>query len=183
VAFDVPLRDGRAVAAVNTVDSHIKIEIAEHAGLPEIRGLAAGGRTLYAQFDAQGRVVAAASSRGLAVAGQAILADAGDWALLSLDGKDLRDSEQVLAMPFGPGAFGLSRSQGSPALAGEVGEFRAGKWVPLETQRLEMREGAVRGEADAATAYDLRLLASSGRLGEARGTLERLLRVQPLSRP
>jgi hypothetical protein len=178
LAFDIPLRSGRAVVAVNATDVPSKIVIAEHAGCPEISGLASVGRTLYVQFDAQGRVVAAASSRGLSVAGKEILQEQGDWALLSLDGKELRESAQVLAMPFGAGNFGLVRAAGAPALVGEVGEFRSGKWTPLEAQKLETADGAVRGVADAVTAYDLRLLAVPEQVGDARAKLERLLRVR-----
>jgi hypothetical protein len=180
LAFDVPLHNGCAVAAINTTPSQVKITIAKHAGYPEICGLADGGRTLYVQFDAAGQVVAAASSRGLSVDGKEILLAEGDWALLSLDGRDLRESSQILAMPFGSGRFGLTRRAGAPALVSEVGEFRAGKWTALETQKLEASAGAVHGTADSATAYDPRLLAVAGQLPAARENMERLLRVRPL---
>jgi hypothetical protein len=156
----------------------VQAAIAPHAGLPEIRAGLMPGRTLYVQVDAKGHGVAAASSRGLAVAGREFLEGEGDWALLSLDGKDLRESAQVLALPFGAGRFGLARADGAPALTGEVGEFRAGVWTPLEPQKLEVGDGAVRGSADAATAYDLRLLAAEGQMPAARERAERLLRVR-----
>ncbi len=178
LAFDVALQEGRALVAVNTTTGVVQAAIAPHAGLPEIRAGLMPGRTLYVQVDAKGHGVAAASSRGLAVAGREFLEGEGDWALLSLDGKDLRESAQVLALPFGAGRFGLARADGAPALTGEVGEFRAGVWTPLEPQKLEVGDGAVRGSADAATAYDLRLLAAEGQMPAARERAERLLRVR-----
>jgi hypothetical protein len=178
LAFDVALQEGRAVAAVNTTTGAVQTVLAAHAGLPEIRAGLMPGRTLYVQVNAAGQVVAAASSRGLAVAGREVLTGEGDWAVLSLDGKDLCESAQVLALPFGPGSFGLARAAGASALAGEVGEFRAGVWTPLETQTLEAADGAVRGAADTVTAYDLRLLAAEGQMPAARERAERLLRVR-----
>lgn len=180
VAFDVALRGGRAVAAVNASSEARQVTVRVDEGAPEVRADLAAGRTLYVQMDGAGRVVAAAAQGGLALDGAAVLAagEAGDWAVLSLDGKDVRESGQVLAMPFGAGRFGLARAAAAPALAGEVGEFRDGGWVTLEAQGLEAAGGAVRGAADEVTAYDLRLLAAEGQMPAARDRAERLLRVR-----
>lgn len=179
LTFDVPLRNGRALTAVNMRAETVRVEIPAHAGYPALRAGLAAGRTLYVQLSASGQVVAAAAQDGLLVGGEAILKGAGDWAALSLDGLDLRESAQVLALPFGAGRFRLARAAGAPALAGEVGEFRVGQWTALEAQRLEAAEGTAGGTADAATAYDLRLLASEGQMANVRERVEKLLRVRP----
>ena len=131
-------------------------------------------------LDKEGRVTAAAAQGGLAVGGESVLAGSGDCAFLSLDGKDLRGSEQVVVLPFGAGRFGLARAKGSAALVGDVGEFCAGKWVTLEKQALVSDGASIHGDADVATAYDLRLLTSTERMTIARENVERLLRVRPL---
>jgi hypothetical protein len=114
----------------------------------------------------------------LEVDGAAVTMEGSDGAFLALDGRDLRWSEQVLAMPFGAGGLALARLPGGSALAGEVGEFRAGKWTSLERQRLSAENACVRAAVDAATAYDLRLLASEKQLPAARERAEQLLRVK-----
>jgi len=178
--FDVALRNGRALTAINMSDSAQRVEIPAHAGYPSVRAGLAAGRTLYLQLDAEGHVTAAAAQEGVAVDGADVMRGTGDCACLALDGRDLRVSEQVAVLPFGAGRFALARSNDAAALTGEVGEFRAGKWTPLETQNLALERGALQGDADAVTAYDLRLLTTSSRAMLARENMERLLRVQPL---
>ena len=178
--FDVALRNGRVLTAINMSGSAQRVEIPSHAGYPAIRAGLADGRTLYVQLDAVGRVVAAAAQGGLSVGGEEVLGGAGDCAFLALDGKDLRVSEQVVVMPFGAGRFAFARSKASAALTGEVGEFRAGKWTVLEAQTLAVENDVLRGDADAVTAYDLRLLTTVSRAALAHENMERLLRVRPL---
>ena len=179
LVFDVALRNGRALTAVNMSDETRQVTIPAHGKYPEIRAGLSAGRTLYAMFDGPGNVVAAAAQEGLAVGGRDVLPGKGDFAFLSLDAKDLRQSEQVAVMPFGEGRFTLSREAGSAALMGEVGEFRAGQWIRLEGQALEAAEGGVAGKTDAATAYDLRLLSAPQRVESSRQRLADLLRVRP----
>ena len=174
------MRDGRAVAAVNQSEETRHLVIPARGRLPEIRAGVAAGRTLYVQVNARGEVVAAAAQQGLAVGDADVLKAAGDWAVLSLSGEDVRRAPCLAAFPFGEGALGLCRDAGAPALAGEVGEFRAGVWTRLEEQALQIQPGVIRGETDAATAYDMRVLADPARMNGARETMERLLRVRPL---
>lgn len=181
--FDVALRNGRALTAVNMAATARQVDIPAHAGYPAIRASLAAGRTLYVMLDPEGRVTAAAAQGGLTVDGADVLAGDGDCAFLALDAKDLRQSEQVVALPFGPGRFALSRAKDAARLTGEVGEFRAGAWVVLEQQALVSEGTALCGSADAATAYDLRLLTSADRIGAARDNVGRLLRIRPLNNP
>lgn len=183
LVFDVALRNGRALAAVNMAESSRQVTIPAHGGYPEVRAGLAAGRTLYVMLDPQGRVLAAAAQEGLAVDGQPVLTGKGDFAYLSLTAEDLRRTANVAVLPFGAGTFGLVREPDAPALAGEVGEFRAGRWTVLEKQPLATERGSVSGVADAVTAYDLRLLSAPETTGSARENLERLLRVQPLKTP
>ena len=183
LVFEVALRDGRAVAAVNQSEETRHLVIPARGRLPEIRAGVAAGRTLYVQINAQGEVVAAAAQQGLTVGGAEVLKAGGDWAVLSLSGEDVRRATCVAAFPFGEGEIGLCRDAGAPALAGEVGEFRAGVWTRLEEQALQMQAGVICGEADAATAYDVRLLSLPARVAETRTTIEHLLRVRSLKAP
>ncbi|MDD4101287.1 MAG: hypothetical protein PHU80_01475 [Kiritimatiellae bacterium] len=175
--FDVALRNGSALVGVNMSKAKRRVVVLSHNGYPEIVVDIAAGRTLYVQLGLDGRVVAAAAQGRLAVNGNDILAEGcGDMAFLALDGRDLRESGQVAAMPFGPGRFALARAAGSVPLAGAVGEFRDGRWVTLEEQRLETGGGAVAGAVDSATAYDLRVL--HGGAGDACAEFEKLLYVR-----
>ena len=185
LAFYVPMANSGdfAVVAVNMATNAQEVVISAvpnpHAG--EIRATVGAGRTLYVMVcDRNCAVVAAAAQGRLEVNGHAVFSGGGDWAMLSLDGRDLSEAEQVLALPFGAGGFGLSRAKGAAALVGEVGEFRAGKWVKLEKQALVSGGTALRGDADVVTAFDLRLLATAERMTIAHGNAERLLRVRPL---
>ncbi len=92
------------------------------------------GRTLYVQVNARGEVVAAAAQQGLSVGGAEVLKAGGDWAVLALNGEDVRRAPFLAAFPFGEGCVGLCRADGAPALAGEVGEFLAGVWTRLAAQ-------------------------------------------------
>ena len=179
LVFDVALRDGRALVAVNAAQEAVSAEIPTRVGFPAVRAGLAAGRTLYLRLDAAGRVVAAAAQSGLAVGGAEVLG-AGDCAFVALDGRDLRESEQVMALPFGAGRFACQRAPGAAALAGEVGEFRAGKWTVLEPQKITANGAALTCEADATTAYDVRLLSTPSRAALARENAERLLRMRPL---
>ena len=178
LVFDVALRNGRARTAVNASDVRQAVEIPGSAGFPSVSAELGAGRTLYVQLDAEGQVVAAEAQGVLEVDGAPVLGALSDCAFLALDGQDLRWSEQVLALPFGAGGFALARLPGSAALTGEVGEFRAGQWTALEPQRLEAGAARVRGPVDAATAYDLRLLAAADKRAAAREGAEALLRVR-----
>ena len=179
LVFDVALRNGRALAAINMAGDARHVLIPAHAGYPEIRAGVAAGRTLYVMLGGQGQVLAAAAQDGLTVDGKTVLSGRGDCAVLSLTEEDVRCSVQVAVMPFGAGRFTVSRDAVSPSLAGEVGEFRAGCWVVLEKQVLDAAGGALKGDVDEVTAYDLRLLSAPEQAVAARARVERLLRVRP----
>ena len=183
LVFDVALRNGRALTAINMAGNVQQVVIPAHGGYPEVRAGIAAGRTLYVMLDNVGQVVAASAQGGLRVDGQDVLKGQGDCAFLALDAKDVRNSEQLAVLPFASGVFAVSRSKDAVPLAGEVGEFRVGKWVTLERQALVSQDGVLSGAADAATAYDLRLLAVPERVEAARDKMERLLRIKALISP
>ncbi len=183
LVFDVALRNGRALTAINMAVSERQVVIPAHGSYPEVRAGIAAGRTLYVMLDSRGAVLAAAAQGGLTVEGAAVLKGSGDCAFLALDAKDVRHSEQLAVLPFGAGVFAVVRSKDAVPLAGEVGEFRAGKWVTLERQALVSEGDVLSGVADAVTAYDLRLLVADGHSDAVRGNVERLLRIKPLTRP
>ncbi len=93
----------------------------------------------------EGKVVAVNAYGEASVAGEPVMTGSGLKALLSLDGEDLRQSEAILIAPFEPGRVELSRRSGD--FVAVVGEFRAGKWTPLE--RIALAEGAIGLELDA----------------------------------
>jgi len=59
-----------------------------------------------------------------------VMSASGLTAVLSLDGRDLRQSEAMLVAPFDQGRVELGRRSGQ--FVAVVGEFRAGNWTVLE---------------------------------------------------
>ena len=88
---------------------------------------------------------------------------------LALDGKDLPESEMILALPFGP-AERIRLIGARKRLVGEIGEFRASRWT-----RLEQIDGAVDFSVDEPSATDMRLFAAPEKLDEARRRAAALL--------
>ena len=92
--------------------------------------------------------VVAVSTYGVASIGEETLIDGqGLKAALSLDGKDLRQSDAILVGPFETGTLGLPpRAANWVAL---IGEFRGGEWTTLE--RITQLGAELEIDADRAT--------------------------------
>jgi len=97
----------------------------------------------------EGNVVAVSAYGKASAAGESLMTGAGLKALLSLDGEDLRRSEAVLIAPFEPGRAELARQAGDYVAV--AGEFRSGKWTPLERISLVDAPLAIDLDADRAT--------------------------------
>jgi hypothetical protein len=160
-------------------EKHQDALIPAHGGFPEVSAGIEAGRTLTLMWNKAGDVTVAAAQGSLIVNGETLLPGNGDCAFVALDGRDLRISEQILALPFGAGRFALQRADGAGSLAGESGEFRKGCWTVLEKQSLNKTGSVLTGKIDAATAYDMRLLTTSEKIPDARENAQRLLRFQP----
>ncbi|MFH1268544.1 MAG: hypothetical protein ABIK89_22705 [Planctomycetota bacterium] len=94
----------------------------------------------------EGNVVAVNACGKASVAGEPLMTGEGLKALLSLDGEDLRRSQAILVAPFEPGRVELARRSGD--FVAVAGEFRSGKWTPLE--RLSLSEAPLTLDADRA---------------------------------
>ncbi|MDA3926949.1 MAG: hypothetical protein PF904_19920 [Kiritimatiellae bacterium] len=178
--FDVAVQEGRMLVALNMADKHQDVSISAHNGYPAVNAGIDAGRTLTLMWNKQGAVTVVAAQGSLSVDGKPILPNNGDCAFLSLDNRDLRSSDQIMALPFGVGRFALQRVEGAGKLEGEKGEFSKGHWVVLEKQLLKGDGSVVSGEIDAATAYDIRLLATPENQVKARESAQRLLLFQGL---
>ncbi|HUT88613.1 MAG TPA: beta-galactosidase trimerization domain-containing protein [Thermoguttaceae bacterium] len=97
----------------------------------------------------EGHVVAASAYGRASVGDEPLMTGDGLKALLSLDGEDLRRSQAILIAPFEPGRVELpNRSDDFVAIAGE---FRSGKWTPLERLPLSGASLSIDVDADRAT--------------------------------
>lgn len=96
-----------------------------------------------------GKVVAVNATGSAAVDGKPLMSGEGMKALLSLDGRDLRDSESILVAPFASGTLELPAR--SARLVASVGEFRNGCWKPLERINLDPRKPSLDIDGDRAT--------------------------------
>jgi hypothetical protein len=95
--------------------------------------------------------------------------------VLSLDQKDLRESEMLCLLPMGEGRVRV-KSQGlSGGAEFQAGEFRKGKWVALERGSVGMREGWLSLRVNRDRDLSIIVLASAGRMEEATKRLTSLL--------
>jgi len=97
---------------------------------------------------ADGRLVAAFTDAKLEVAGSAVMDGIGMKGLLSLDGRDVRQSQALLVAPWEPGRLRLSRSAERVAV---VGDFRDGRWVGFERIAIPAGSSELAIDADRAT--------------------------------
>ena len=165
------------LVALNMSDEHRDITIPAHGSYPEVKAGIDAGRTLTLMWNKTGDVTIAAAQGSLSVAGRKILSGNGDCAFVSLDGKDLSNSEQLMALPFGKGSFSFNRADNSAKLIAESGEFKTGAWKVLETQSLKSSTSSISGQIDDVTAYDIRLLSTREKQTDSRSKAEHLLRI------
>ena len=99
----------------------------------------------------------------------------GHVMLMSLDQKDLKESEMLCLLPMGEGRVRIS----SHALAGatqfQPGEFRRAHWVPLERGEVAAENGWLSLEINRDRDLSIILIASASRMEEAARRLTQLL--------
>jgi len=122
-------------------------------------------------FDGEGNLVAA---EGLAVhvAGKELFRADTTVSLISLSGKDLRETGELLLLPSRPGEVQLAGARPTGLWAG-MGEVRDGKWVEYDRLKLPADGGSVRLTLDAAMAHSWIVV---GREGELLALGERVCR-------
>lgn len=129
---------------------------------PEALGLTlrtADGWPAMAHATDDGRLLTVSAAGMVRVGDDRPLMDGrGLQALLSLDRRDLRQSEALLAAPFEPGELVLPSRSGPWSRL--VGEFRDGRWITLET--LPPSDGPIRATFDADRATCLLLICRPG---------------------
>lgn len=95
--------------------------------------------------------------------------------LMSLDQKDLKESEVICLLPMGEGRVRIH----SHALAGaaqfQVGEFRKANWAPLERGEVAVQNGWLSLEVNRDRDLSIILVASASRMEEAARRLTQLL--------
>jgi len=172
-AFEVPLGEGSALVAYNDGGARVQTTL-EGGALGPVSLELDPGRTGLVVVDGKGAVLVVESQGRAAIRGEAVLSGTGHQAIASLDGKDVRDSQQLLVAPFSAGELVLARRGDAPPLSAEVGEFRAAKWHCLSEQAARSGETLTLAIAEA-TSLDLRLAAAAGQLNGARDAAARVL--------
>ncbi|MBR5024235.1 MAG: hypothetical protein IKX48_04150, partial [Victivallales bacterium] len=172
MAFDVPLHNGRAFTLVNFADAEQSVTVPAHNGYPKLDFSVAPLRTVFLQWDKQGNLVAANAFKHLEINGEAVFAKLNDTAVISLDGKDIRQSSQLALLPFANGVnFEILRPASAPKFGTlELGQFQHAKWQTLA--RLSIDDVSI---ANNNAPYDIRLLIANDEIGQAQAALENLL--------
>ncbi len=109
-----------------------------------------------------GRLVAVNADGEAKVGGTPVMQGEGLKALLSLDGRDLRDSEALLVAPFEHGKLVLPARR--ERLVGVLGDFQGGIWKELD--RLDSPAGTLSFSLDRDQATCLLLLCPANRIAE-----------------
>ena len=176
-AFHVPLHSGNAIVVYNDSSSRQEAKISG----PPIRGALTleldAGRPGMALLSARGEVIAVEAQGSVRLGDESVAQMTGHQAAASLDGRDLRESTELLLVPFGAGEVSLTRGAETQSLVAEVGELRAAKWHRLAPQAIaSVRPLTVK--ISESSQLDLRLIAARSLLPNAQRALEELLNRQ-----
>jgi hypothetical protein len=106
------------------------------------------GWPAMAAATADGRLVAALGDGRVEARGSLAVDGSGMKGVLSLDGRDLRQSEALLVAPWEPGVVTLPGTGSRVAI---VGDFREGRWTCFEQLPLEAGSARLAIDADRAT--------------------------------
>ncbi len=172
MAFDVPLHNGRAFTVVNFANEEQSVTVPAHNGYPKLDFSVAPLRTVFLQWDEQGNLVAANVFRHLEINGESVFSKINDTGVISLDGKDIRQSSQLALLPVCNGCdIEIKRFDGAPTLdTTELGQFQDAKWQTLAT--LSSSNDAT---ANANAPYDIRLLTADGDIKAAQAAITKRL--------
>lgn len=97
--------------------------------------------------------------------------------LLSLDQKDLRDSESLCLLPMGEGNIRIRSSVPSRRLEVQVGEFTNARWTPFESGKVQVQNGWLRWDVTQDRNLSVVVLAGVGKMNSAVNRLTNLLEV------
>jgi len=156
VMFVSESNNGGTFFAVNP-DNTIKSTTVNYSGT-NVEISLAGGKAGIVRFNKSGKLLAVESQGPVKVNGTEAYDVRGHFAISSLDGKDLRESLEVLVLPFGPGELRLPSQMSR--LDVQRGEIVNGKWQQLG----EIGRGVV--NVSDATEFDLHIVASKARIPE-----------------
>lgn len=173
-AFQVPLENGVALIAYNQSNSRQTVTVAGSALGRTVRFELEARRPGMLVATNEGAVVAAEAQGVVAVGDRRVFQCTGHLAIAALDGRDLAESRQLVLLPFGPGKAMIPRAASAPALAGEVGEMRAGRWRRLEVVSVGPTPKLTVTVPDSSP-RDLRLLSPARNAVAARAALARLV--------
>ncbi len=177
MAFDVPLHNGRAFTLVNFADAEQSVSVPAHNGYPKLDFSVAPLRTVFLQWDERGNLVAVNAFRHLEIDGKAVFSKLNDTGVISLDGKDIRQSSQLALLPFKNGVeIDIIRAENAPPFTQmEIGEFQNGEWHMLS--RFEPIHNKPTSQNTDAP-YDIRLLMDGNEIAKAQAAITKLLRFK-----
>ena len=95
--------------------------------------------------------------------------------LMSLDQKDLKESEMLCLLPMGEGRIRINSHALAGAAGFQVGEFQKANWVPLERGEVAVKNGWLSLEVNPDRDLSIILIASASRMKEAAMRLTQLL--------
>jgi len=173
-AFHVPLHNGSAIVVYNDSSSRQEARI---SGPPLRRPLTLeldAGFPGMAQLSARGEVIVIEAQGSVRLGDELVAQMTGHQAVASLDGRDLRESNELVLVPFGAGEVRLTRRAEGPSFVIETGEFRGAKWHQLASQAITSTE-PLTARIDEGSQFDLRLIATRSLLPDARRALATLL--------
>ena len=103
--------------------------------------------------------------------------------LMSLDHKDLRESEMLCLLPMGEGRVRINSHALPDSAQFQVGEFRNAKWVPLERGELAAKDGWLNMEVNRDRDLSIILITSANQMEEAAKRLTQLLTLSASGPP
>jgi len=173
--FKLPARDGGCIQVLFNTDTENSLAATIRNGQSRFRLALGPQRPGLAHWDAKGRLTVVEATGDVARNGVETCAGTAHFGLFALDGRDLRESAQVVLLPFGTGDLKLRLAglAGNPFAA--VGEVRRGAWRTYETLNLQKTGDALRIHIDEDRAACIIVIANPDRLADA---TERLTAMQ-----
>ena len=172
----VPLRDGGAVWILFNADESqpVKTFTLTHTKLP-VTVTVARHRPALLWFDGAGALRAIETQGACIVGNEQILFDETRGVVLTLDGKDVRQSRALLLMPLQPGRMQWRSASTWRESVIETGEIHAGAWLPLNTQTTRKSGDLMQVQVSDDQALSLLLVCEKAAIERWRRTVGRMI--------
>ncbi len=172
----VPLRDGGTVWILFNADETqpVRTFTLTQTKLP-VTVTVSRHRPALLWFDGAGALRAVETQGACVLGNEQILFDETRGIVLTLDGKDVRQSRALLLMPLQPGRMQWRSANAWGETVIETGEIRGGAWLSLNTQATRMNRGLMQIQVSDDQALSLLLVCEKAALGRWRNSVERAM--------